>query len=78
MGFVVKIILEMDAMFRGKSLAEEYLANTLLYSKKEMKQISKAYEKITSLGIKMVSSHLLINIIIQVIVFLLVQTIRWR
>ena len=76
-GFTVRIMLEMDAMFRGKSLAEEYIETTGIYTKEEIKQISKANEKVTSIGMKVVTFQLLLNVIIQVIVFLLIQGVRW-
>ena len=67
----------MDAMFRGNLLAKEYIENTGIYKKEEIKEISKANEKITSIGIKIVSFQLLVNIVIQVIILLFIQGVRW-
>jgi len=74
---LARIILEVDAMLRGKYLAKEYLENTELYSKEEIKSIIKGYDKINSIGINAMSFYLIASLPIKLIVFIMVQEIVW-
>ena len=69
--FCIRSTLEMEAIIKSKYLAKEYLVDTKKYNAEEITEITEEYEKINSLGIKVINYQLISGVFIKLIIYLL-------
>lgn len=70
--FAVRSYLENDAMTKARYLAEEYLEDSQICSKKEIKELTDKYDEINRIGIPAYNFVLLRGCIIKIIVYTLI------
>lgn len=73
--YMVRILLENDAMIKARYLAKEYMQEKSISSKKEIEQIVDGFDNVNKLGIKAVNYQIFLEILIKVIIFAVVALI---
>ena len=74
--YFVRSYLENDAMIKARFLAKEYMENEKISSREEIDEIIRNYDKLNDKGIKSVNYALLINVMIEIIIFCGICIIR--
>ena len=67
--FVIRSLLEIDAMTRAEFITKEYIQKTKLLSKKEEKLIENKYKELNKIGIKLYTFTLACKAIIKVVIY---------
>lgn len=74
--YFVRNLLEMDAMIKAKYLANEYLEENAVCTKKQCEEIINEYEKLNNIGIPAVQYELLLGVIVKIIIYSLIVWIK--
>ncbi len=74
--YFVRSYLENDAMIKARFLAKEYMEKKNISSKQEIDDVIDSFDKLNNIGIKSVNYVLLLNLIIEFIIFCIICMIR--
>ena len=74
--YFVRSYLEDDAMIKARFLAKEYMVNKKISSQEEINKIVHHFDKLNDIGIKSVNYALLLNVVIEILVFCVICIIR--
>ena len=74
--YFVRSYLENDAMIKARFLAKEYKKNKKISSQEEINKIVHHFDKLNDIGIRCVNYTLLLNIVIEILIFCVVCMIR--
>lgn len=74
--YFVRSYLENDAMIKARFLAEKYMKKVKISSQEEIEQIVNAFDKLNDVGIRSVNFMLLLNLVLEIIVFCIICLIR--
>ena len=74
--YFVRSYLENDAMIKARFLAKEYMENKKISSQEEINKIVHHFDKLNDIGIKSVNYALLLNVVIEILVFCVICMIR--
>ena len=74
--YFVRSYLEDDAMIKARFLAKEYMEETKISSKEEIKQIVDEYDKLNNIGIKAVNYNVLFKIVVKTVILSLIFFFR--
>lgn len=67
--YIIKSILEMDAMIKAKYLAKQYLKENNIGNKEERKKLIQAYDELNKPGIPAVNYTLIRSVIIKIMIY---------
>ena len=73
--YVIRSMLETDAMMKAKYVAKEYLEENNICTKEEVEKIINEYDKLNDIGIKMVNYNICTNNFIKIIIYSLIAII---
>ena len=73
--YVLKSMLEMDAMIKAKYLARDYLKEYKIGTEEEVDRLIKCYDELNYLGIPATNYYLIRNIIIKILIYSLILLI---
>ena len=74
--YFVRSYLENDAMIKARFLAKEYMEDKKISSQEEINQIVHHFDKLNDIGIKCVDYALLLNVVIEILIFCIICMIR--
>ena len=74
--YFIRSYLENDAMIKARYLAKEYMEETNILTKKEIKSIVGSYDTINEMGIKMTNYQLFFETIIKIIIVAIVFILK--
>ena len=74
--YFVRSYLENDAMIKARFLAKEYMEKEKISTQEEINKIVNGFDKLNAIGIKSVNYVLLLNKILQFIIFCIICVIR--
>ncbi len=74
--YFVRSYLENDAMIKARFLAKEYMEDKKISSQEEINKIVHHFDKLNDIGIRCVNYTLLLNIVIEILIFCVVCMIR--
>lgn len=73
--YVVRSMLETDAMTKARYVAKEYLEGNNICNKEEIEKIVREYDELNDVGIKLVNYDILAKNIIKIIIYSLIAII---
>ena len=74
--YFVRSYLENDAMIKARFLSKEYMEKKNISSQQEIDDVIDSFDKLNNIGIKSVNYVLLLNLIIEFIIFCIICMIR--
>lgn len=74
--YFVRSYLENDAMIKARFLSKEYMEKKNISSQQEIDDVIDSFDKLNNIGIKSVNYVLLLNLIIEFIIFCVICMIR--
>ncbi len=74
--YFVRSYLENDAMIKARFLAKEYMEDKKIFSQEEINKIVHHFDKLNDIGIRCVNYTLLLNIVIEILIFCVICMIR--
>ena len=74
--YFVRSYLENDAMIKARFLAKEYMEDKKISSQEEINQTVYHFDKLNDIGIKCVNYALLLNVVIEILIFCIICMIR--
>ena len=74
--YFIRSYLENDAMIKARYLAKEYMEETNILTKKEIKSIVGSYDTVNEMGIKMTNYQLFFETIIKIIIVAIVFILK--
>ena len=74
--YFVRSYLENDAMIKARFLAKEYMEDKKISSQEEINKIVHHFDKLNDIGIRCVNYTLLLNIVIEILIFCVICMIR--
>ena len=74
--YFVRSYLENDAMIKARFLAKEYMEDKKIFSQEEINKIVHHFDKLNDIGVRCVNYTLLLNIVIEILIFCVICMIR--
>ena len=74
--YFVRSYLENDAMIKARFLAKEYMEDKKISSQEEINKIVHHFDKLNDIGVRCVNYTLLLNIVIEILIFCVICMIR--
>ena len=74
--YFVRSYLENDAMIKARFLAKKYMEKEKISTQEEINKIVNGFDKLNAIGIKSVNYVLLLNKILQFIIFCIICMMR--
>ena len=73
--YIIKSMLEMDAMIKARYVAKDYLEENKIANEKQIEKLIREYDELNKLGIPAVNYSLIKSIIIKVIIYAVIAFI---
>ena len=74
--YFVRSYLEDDAMIKARFLAKEYMEKQKISTQEEIDRMISAFDQLNDIGIRSVNYLLLLNIVIEILIFCIICIIR--
>lgn len=76
--YIVRNILETDAIIKSKYLSQGYLLKSEMYNQEEIEKIVTTYDKINKIGIRIINCKLIFSVLIKIVIVILITLYKFN